>query len=602
VTPCFGIDLGTSCSSIGWVVDGVPRLLSIDGSTLLPSVVWFPEDAEPVVGQAAVNHAALEPDRVVRSAKRRLGTGHTYTIGERTVTPVDVSALVLRALADGAERACGVRPERVVVTVPAWFNQAQRGETRRAVDQAGLELARMINEPTAAGLAHNLGHTTRRRAMVYDLGGGTFDVSIIDQDGPVTQVLASRGDTRLGGDDVDRALVDILLVGLAREDPDLRAATEASPAARVRLQLAVEETKRELSETLFASVRVPFLAEVDGQRRHFEARLDRTDLDNAVDPLLARTLDCVAEAMNDAGLSASDEYDLLLVGGSTRLPQVYDALHELLGAEGSHAIPPREAVALGAAVQAAIVDGQTVHGILIDVAPWPLSVGALAPGNPRDRLECSVITPRNAPLPARHARRVFTVHPMQSKISLPIFQGADRDPRRNTILAEVGMEGLPVSPDDVDQRPIDVEIRHTLDGMVEITVTDELSGRTERVTTALDGEVQASLWDDVVAQARAGGYALGNEDIEPTVDVSGSDSDGPSTAVVAPQGDHEEAQTTFAQVLKRRDELAEEHPEHIDRLVELAERGQRELQTDPTAALATYDELSDQLFAIGQYL
>ncbi len=594
IPPCYGIDLGTTCSTIGCVVQGEPRLIAVDGSVLLPSVVSVPDGAEPLVGQPALNRLPLDPQRTVRSAKRHMGTEHTWDIDGRAVAPPQVAAMVIGRLLDAAEAEHGARPTRAVITVPAWFTQAQRADTRRAGEAAGLTVERIINEPTAAALAHAQGQELRRRVMVYDLGGGTFDVSIVQQDGPLLEVLASHGDSRLGGDDIDEALTAHVLSRLADEQPTVHAAIVDAAAARVRLQAAVEEAKIALSSERATVLRAPFLTDGPGGSVHVELKLTREELTRITAPLLMRTLDSVGETLTAAGLTGADIDELLLVGGATQMPMVFTLLHEHFGLEGSHTIPPRRAVALGAAIQGAIVDGSRVHGVLVDVAPYSLSVG-VADGNPLiGRFFCRVLTPRNTALPSRHTELFSTGHPQQPGIKLPIFQGAHSSPRRNTLLGIIEIHDLPPAPPDRFTRPIAVEFRQDLDGMVSVTVTDELSGQTGSARLAIDGEAAAGLHEDL--ETLLEGFAF-DED-EDTAD--GAEPVAEEVPVLS--GDLEEAKQTFASVLAAVDRLRAEHPDDAQRLLDCARVGQESLSSDPDRVLAHYDTLSDLMFETGIFL
>lgn len=488
-TPCFGIDLGTTTSAIGWIVGGQPALIPVDGEILVPSVVCWPPAGPVLVGRAAVHAEARHPDRTLRSVKRRLATEATWTFDGRTVTPTDTSAAILRHLADGAEAAVGVRPRRVVITVPAWFTQDQRAETRRAGELAGLDVVRLLNEPTAAALAHAHGQEVRRSVLVYDLGGGTFDVSLVDQDGPVLEVRASHGDVALGGDDVDHALRAIVL---AAQEPSVAARIDADPAASRRLNEACEDAKRALVSAAECTVRLPFL--LDGSL-HVEHTLRREDLEEVVLPLFARTTVAVDQVLTDAHRRPDQIDGLLLVGGSTHLPLIWAGLHKRYGLEGDARVPVQHAVALGAAVQAGLYDGAAVGQILVDVAPYSLSLGLAAGGVPGfpTHFVCEVVTPRNAALPARHTYLCRTGHPTQERLRFPVFQGSHPDPRRNVLIGEIEVNDLPPAPHDQLSRPIAVEFRHDLDGTVQIVVTDQLTGRTERGAVAADTTERDSL-------------------------------------------------------------------------------------------------------------
>ena len=589
MTPCVGIDLGTTCSAIGLVTEGVPRILAVDGGELVPSVAWY-GDGGPLVGQAAANSLALAPELGVVSSKRHMGSSHRWQLGDEVVGPVDVAAKILGHLADAAAGHLGARPGRAVVTVPAWFTNVQRQDTRRAAELAGLHVERLLNEPTAAALAHAHGFDGRRRALVYDLGGGTFDVSLVEQDGPVVEVLASHGDTRLGGDDLDEALAGRVL-GRAG-DPALAEAVRASPAARLRLGIAVEQAKRDLGERLAVTVRVPFLVEHGGERRHLEVELTRADVDEELAPLLERTLQAVDRVLADSGTTPDQLDELVLVGGSTLLPQVWHALHDRYGLQGSHAVPPRRAVVLGAALQAALVDGSQVHGVLVDVAPYALSAGALHDTGLSSIYACRVITPRNTPLPSRHVERFYTSHPRARSVEVPIFQGGDPDPDANVLLAQVRMEGLPPAPAGQGTRPIAVEFQHDLNGLVSISVTDELSGKREQATVMADAQGVEEAWEELRRDLVADG--LMPESPHATARPSSS----------SPTHAPEPELLELLDVVPGAEEaLRAEHPALVDELLELARQGnEARASGDLDRAGELADTLGDRLFEEGIYL
>jgi molecular chaperone DnaK len=654
-TPCFGIDLGTSCSTIGWVRDGRPALIPIDGLSLLPSVVSFPPDQAPLVGLPALNSLPLYPTQTILSSKRKMGSDHIYDLGHRTTTPVEVASLILKRLADAAEEATGTRPQRVVITVPAWFTQAQRADTRSAGAQAGLEVVRIINEPTAASLAHAHGRDLKRRVLVYDLGGGTFDVSLVEQDGSIIEVKASHGDTELGGDDVDRGLVDLIMDRLLHQDRPLHDAIQASPSSKVMLQLAVEKCKIELSQTLKSTLAIPFVARTpSGDPLHLEMPLRREDLDQIADEIIERTLKSVDQVLEDAKLQAEQVDELLLVGGSTLLPQVWRRLYDNYRLEGSHAIPPQLAVGLGAAIQAAIVDGSRTDGLLIDVAPYALSVGVSTGYGEVTHFVSQVLTPRNATLPSRHTEVFSTLSPTQDELSLPVFQGSDPDPRKNVFLGEICMEGLEPAPRGYRQRPISVEFRHDLNGMVDIVVTDELSGRAVSGRVAADGAQQAeqrAAWlsslfedgevifgddtmpswgdigeDEATVQARQAAFEAA-EDADELDDEDGADgddagegagddaadsagADGADGGAQAASGSSpevrselEDARQLFDRVLEARQQLLSQHPRQAAQLESLARSGLVALEVgDANLAMEHFDTLSDDMFNLGLYL
>ena len=610
-TPTFGIDLGTTCSSIGLVLNGTPTLLAVEeGEVLLPSVVSFPPEGAPIVGRPALNRLGLDPDRTIRSAKRDMGTDHRWTIGDREIGPEDVATLVLRRLCDGAVAAGQPRPERVVITVPAWFPQPARTATRRAGEAAGLEVVRLVNEPTAAALAHAHGQALERRALVYDLGGGTFDVSLVDQHGLLTEVLASHGDTRLGGDDIDDALLELIIDRVADAgDDDLALLLEENPSARERARRAVEEAKIQLSSEVDTTVRAPFVGESKGTPHHLEVPLSRADLAEVATPLLRKTLRSVQRVIEDAGIDVSEVDELLLVGGMSRTPQVFAALFDELGLEGSSAIAPDRAVGLGAAIQAAILDGSRVDGMLVDVAPYSLSVGVAsgpAPGLLTNFI-CRVVTPRNSPLPARHTEVFHTVGPHQRTVTIPVLQGAHPDPRRNLVLGRIELNGLPDAPAGRRDRPVTVEFRHDLDGLVQIEVRDQLSGRSSQARVAADGDDVAELRDlllQEIGDLQPGwGEPLSDEaPAEPPSSAARNDSSAAAEVPPAPS-DTADMEQAFARLLADRGSIADVPADDAASLMRLAREGIAQLAGgDVDAARARHDDLSDLLFELGVYL
>ena len=596
--PAFGVDLGTTKSAIGWIRDGHPELITIDGDVIVPSIVSWPAEGGPaVVGRRAENLLVSAPGRTVRSSKRWMGTTHTWQIDGVERTPVDAAAEILRYLAQGAERAVGVRPTRVVITVPAWFTVAQRADTRLAGERAGLEVIRLINEPTAAALAHAHGAEVRRRALVYDLGGGTFDVSLVEQDGPVVEVRGSRGDTHLGGDDIDDALVAHVLTRIHdTHGADAADTIRTDPARHARLLAAVETAKLRLSEVATTTLRVPALLPERFADRDLEATLAREDLEELVQPLFLRTTAIVDRLLEETRCAPGELDALLLVGGSTALPLVWSGLFRRYGLQGDARIPTRRAVALGAAVQAGLIDGADVQGVMIDVAGFPLSIGMTSGGVPgqSSHFVCEVITPRNAPLPARHTHIVRTSYPTQQRVRVPLYQGADPDPRRNTILAEVVMEDLPPAPPDEISRPIAVELRHDLDGVVHITITDQLSGRSVEGQVAADGVEQAALratWERWVEEQ---GLEWGDPYGHAGHDHPG---DPPAPALSS------ELSELFESVLQAEARVRADAPEAADALLTLAREGRAAAARGDGAAVGSIGErLQDALFEAGVWL
>ena len=597
MNPCFGIDLGTTTAAIGWIRDGQPELIPVDGEVLMPSVVAWPSEGGVLVGRPALNHYTLEPLRTVRSAKRRMGTDHVFTVGELQVTPAEVAALVLGRLLDAAEAETGARPTRAVITVPAWFTQAQRADTRRAGEAAGLNVERIINEPTAAALAHAHGQDVQRTVLVYDFGGGTFDVSLVRQDGPVVEVQASQGDSQLGGDDVDTRLTGWILDRIGELEPRVLGLIEDDDTSLARIRAAAEKAKIALATSARAVLRMPFMVELDGEPWHLELTVPREELEELALPLMKRTFDLVAEVLRAADTKPADVDDLLFVGGSTGLPQLWTLLRRRFGLEGNARIPPQLAVALGATIQAAIVDGSRVHGVLVDVAPFALSIGVASGGIPGypTHFTCSVITPRNSQLPSRHTHLLRTADPLQTRIRIPVYQGSDPDPRNNTILGEIVLEDIPPALEGELSRPVAIGFRHDLDGMVEIVITDQLTERTVRGQLAADGADQTRLRETWEAHATRFDLKFGEGG-----PVGEPPSAGPDPALA---GKLAEARGTFEAVIGGLETLEVDDAEARARIEDLARKGQLAAgMGEVDRAVALHDELQDLMFEHGVYL
>ncbi|HEY1378400.1 MAG TPA: Hsp70 family protein, partial [Gemmataceae bacterium] len=344
-----GIDLGTTNSEVAAARNGTPAVLAEDGDPILPSVVGLAADGRLLVGHAARNQFVLAPERTVRSIKRRMGEDVTVPLGDQSYRPQEVSAMILRTLRDRAARQIGGTVTKAVITVPAYFNDAQRQATREAGELAGLEVVRILNEPTAAALAYDPGGRDLRRVLVYDLGGGTFDVSVVAAEGGVVEVLASHGDTHLGGDDFDDLLLTLVCDRFADEHGiDLR----HNRVAKARLLRAVEAAKRQLSDHPFARVEEEFIADKNGLSLHLTHEISREEYEALVRPLIDRTMDCVQRALDDARIVAAQIDRVVLVGGATRTPRVTQMLEDRLGQPAHSEVNPDLCVALGAAVQA----------------------------------------------------------------------------------------------------------------------------------------------------------------------------------------------------------------------------------------------------------
>ncbi len=475
-----GIDLGTTNSLVAVVEEGGPRALSRGDERLVPSVVGLSDDGRIIVGQEALNQYVLAPERTVRSIKRKMGTDERVKLGDREYSPEEISAFILRYLKTMAEEALGEAVDRAVITVPAYFNDAQRNATKHAGELAGLEVQRIINEPTAAALAYGIEKQTDQFLMVYDLGGGTFDVSIIEQQGDVLEVRASHGNVRLGGDDFDERVQQHLIVALSNEH---RYDFKADRRAMARLARAAERVKIALSNAPYARATEEFLARYDGQIAHLNTEVGRHELEKMIEDLLRSTLDSIDKALADAQLKPQQINRALLVGGSTRIPRVSELIEEHVGLQPGMEINPVEAVALGAAVQAAIINGEPVNTMLIDVAPHSLGVSTvqimfnqLIPGIFRP------IIRRNTTIPATRAERFFTLTPSQDSVEVEAYQGESQIAAENTLLGKFRFTDIPPAPNPDENREVIIEFSYNLNGIVEVTARNHSGERREMMT------------------------------------------------------------------------------------------------------------------------
>jgi len=475
--PIVGIDLGTTNSVVAAIVDGKPRVLDEDGESILPSVVGIDGQGQLITGVVARNQLAAFPDRTIASIKRKMGTMDPIPLGDQSFTPPEISAMILRRLRDRASRALGRPLNRAVITVPAFFDENQRQATREAGELAGLKVERIINEPTAATLVYHAGEQDPKHIVVYDFGGGTFDVSIVRMEAGVVEVLSSKGDTHLGGDDLDTALLNHVADQFAQEhDLDLRQNTQA----RYRLLRACEQAKCRLSTEETADIAEEFIAEKDGQPLNLTATVTRQEFQELIQPFVDRTIESVDEALRDAELRIHQIADLVLVGGSTRIPLVEERLREEFQREPSRAVDPDLAVALGAAMQAAMIEGQSVGPVLVDVTPHTLgievceSISFLGP-----KLAFSPMIHRNSPLPARYEHAYSKMFDDQKEAQIHVLQGEYSDVHRNRSIGEFLLD---LEPGGGDRSKIVVRFDLTLDGTLNVTATQPATGHRQELT------------------------------------------------------------------------------------------------------------------------
>jgi molecular chaperone DnaK len=522
VTQSVGIDLGTTYSAVAQVQGGTPRILAQGDERIMPSVVGVTPQGGILVGTPARNQYVLYPERTARSIKRRMGQTTQVTLGEQAFTPPEVSALILKELKRRAEAQLGQPVERAVITVPAYFSDAARQATREAGELAGFSVERIINEPTAAALAYGLDRGNERQIIaVYDLGGGTFDVSIIELDSGVVEVRASHGNTALGGDDFDQRLVDVL----ARRFEEVHGVDPRTDRrALARLVRAAEAAKIALSTHPFARVREEYLLTKDGHPLHLDVELTRGEFEDLILDLLEGTITSFDTALKDAGITANDLSRILLVGGSTRIPLVSRLVAERAGLAPEIAVDPDEAVALGAAVQAAIIAGEPLDAILVDLTPHSLGIevaewqfGEFVPGR------YSVIIPRNTTIPTSRSEVYTAITPQQEAIEIKIYQGESSLAARNTLLGEFLFDHLRPEAPGLAPR-ITVQFDFDLDGIVQVSAVDRGSGKQARsqVTSAhahmspaeierVRADLDALEWGDVDEEDEEDGGAAALE-------------------------------------------------------------------------------------------
>jgi len=474
--PIVGIDLGTTNSVVAAIVNGKPKVLTEDGEQLLPSIVGLKQDGTLVTGTVARNQLAAFPDRTIASIKRKMGTMDPVKLGEQSFTPPEISAMILRRLCDRASRVLGQPVNRAVITVPAFFDEHQRQATREAGELAGLKVERIINEPTAATLVYHAGTQDRKHIVVYDFGGGTFDVSIVRMEAGVIEVLSSKGDTQLGGDDLDALLMNYVADKFQKAHGiDLR----ADLSSKYRLLLSCESAKQKLSTQETVEIVEEFIAEKDGSPLNLQASISRQQYEEMIMPLVDRTIRCVDEALRDAKMTAAQIDDLVLVGGSTRTPLVESRLREEFRREPSRAVDPDLAVALGAGVQAAMLAGQKVGPVLVDVTGHTLGIEAVEEmtfAGPK-LIFCPIIH-RNSALPARYEERYSTMHDEQESVVIRVFQGEHSDLTKNR---EIGEMSLDLATGGGSRNKILVRFDLTLDGTLKVTATQPASGKSNEV-------------------------------------------------------------------------------------------------------------------------
>ena len=488
----IGIDLGTTNSCVAVMEGGKPVVITnAEGMRTTPSVVAFTKTGERVVGEPAKRQAVTNADKTISSIKREMGTDYKVTIDDKKYSPQEISAMILQKLKSDAENYLGEKVTEAVITVPAYFNDAQRQATKDAGKIAGLDVKRIINEPTAAALSYGLDNENEQRIMVYDLGGGTFDVSIIEIGDGVIEVLSTAGDNRLGGDDFDNVITQYMLDDFkAKEGVDL----STDKMAMQRFKEAAEKAKKELSSSTTTNIDLPFITATAEGPKHFEMNLTRAKFNELTAHLVERTATPVSKALNDAGLNASELSKVLLVGGSTRIPAVQDKVKQLTGKEPFKGINPDECVAIGASIQGGKLAGDAGAGdiLLLDVTPLSLSIETMG-GVATKLIE------RNTTIPTKKSQIFSTAEDNQTAVDIHVVQGERQFARDNKTLGQFRLDGIPPARRGVPQ--IEVTFDIDANGIVNVSAKDLGTGKEQHITITAGSNMSDEDIDKAVKEA-----------------------------------------------------------------------------------------------------
>ncbi len=488
----IGIDLGTTNSCVAVMEGGKPTVIAnTEGARTTPSVVAFTKTGERLVGEPAKRQAVTNADKTISSIKRDMGTDRGRTIDDKKYSPQQISAMILQKLKADAENYLGEKVTEAVITVPAYFNDAQRQATKDAGKIAGLDVKRIINEPTAAALAYGLDNEKEQKIMVYDLGGGTFDVSVIEIGDGVIEVLSTAGNNRLGGDDFDQKITEYMLAEFKRtEGVDL----SNDKMALQRLKEAAEKAKKELSSATTTNINLPFITATAEGPKHFDMNLTRAKFDELTHDLVEKTAEPVSRALSDAGITASELGQVLLVGGSTRIPAVQDKVRQLTGKEPSKTLNPDECVALGASVQGGKLAGEAGAGdiLLLDVTPLSLSIETM--GGVATRL-----IERNTTIPTKKSQIFSTAADNQTAVDINVVQGERQFARDNKSLGQFRLDGIPAARRGVPQ--IEVTFDIDANGIVNVSAKDLGTGKEQHITITAGSNMSDAEIDKAVKEA-----------------------------------------------------------------------------------------------------
>ena len=588
----IGIDLGTTNSEVAVVQDAHPVLLKNQDSVILPSYVGVDEDGSLLVGEAASNQYAVYPERTVKSVKRLMGSGDQVEMAGKEYSPQEISAIILKSLKEIAEKQLKQKVDKAVITVPAYFSDVQRQATREAGEIAGLEVVKMINEPTAAALAYEGNAHVGKTIMVYDLGGGTFDVSVVGIEDGVIEVIASHGNNHLGGDDFDRKIVEHLLEHLKEKHGEISLA----PEAKARIERAAEQAKITLSDNPFATVKEEYLFEKDGVPVHLNLEISREAYEEMITPFIEESMEAVHIALKGADLTASDIEEVLLVGGSSRTPLVQEYFEKELGLVPHCEINPDLCVAAGAAVQAGMIGGEEVSTVLVDITPYTFSTASLKINMQTMSydLVCVPLIKKNSPIPVKKSEVFYTVHDNQEQVQIEVYQGESTIPSENILIGEFMIT-------DLSRKPEGNEIIDTFeldkDGILHVTAIEKCTGKSKKIEI---DNAMAKLDKEEMDKARGkigelfasqsdfdidGEYTVVNEDNEENEETSGQS---------------EEAVQAETLIKKAEALMDNAEAEDQEELVELVEAIRDALKASDEVQLGeSMHELSEMVFYLG---